>query len=50
VISVGDNTFGHPTAEVLETLARAGATVMTTIDQGDIVVPLCPCPNNGHPP
>lgn len=40
VISVGHNTYGHPSPSVLETLDAAGATVLTTRQEGDIVVPL----------
>jgi competence protein ComEC len=45
VISVGENSYGHPTAGVLEVLAAAGSTVHTTLGEGDVVVPLCPCPD-----
>ncbi len=45
VISVGENTYGHPTPGVLDVLASAGSTVLTTLDEGDVVVPLCPCPS-----
>jgi competence protein ComEC len=44
VISVGENTYGHPTPGVLDVLAAAGSTVHTTLGEGDVVVPLCPCP------
>ncbi|MBA2337645.1 MAG: hypothetical protein H0V96_07820, partial [Acidimicrobiia bacterium] len=43
VISVGDNRFGHPTPEVLDALATAGASIRTTLNDGDVLVPLCPC-------
>ncbi len=45
VISVGENTYGHPTPGVLDVLASAGSTVLTTLGEGDVVVPLCPCPS-----
>lgn len=37
VISVGENTYGHPTQEVLERLAQAGCTVFRTDINGSIV-------------
>ncbi len=44
VISVGPNTFGHPTQVVLDTLAEAGTRVYTTQLDGDVTIPLCsPC-------
>ncbi|MBA2337534.1 MAG: ComEC/Rec2 family competence protein [Acidimicrobiia bacterium] len=43
VISVGDNRFGHPTPEVLDALATADASIRTTLNDGDVLVPLCPC-------
>ncbi len=46
VISVGDNTYGHPVPGVLDVLASAGSTVLTTRGEGDVVVPLCPCPSS----
>lgn len=40
VISVGeDNSFGHPRAEVLDALARAGVAVWRTDRHGDITIP-----------
>ena len=45
VISVGENTYGHPTPGVLDVLASAGSTVLTTLGEGDVIVPLCPCPS-----
>jgi competence protein ComEC len=36
VISVGSNSYGHPTAEALASLRRAGATVYTTWKNGTI--------------
>lgn len=40
VISVGPNQFGHPSKEVIDTLARSGATVVRTDEAGDVVVDL----------
>lgn len=37
VISVGENTYGHPTQEVLERLAQAGCTVFRTDIHGTVV-------------
>ncbi|HSF84698.1 MAG TPA: ComEC/Rec2 family competence protein [Acidimicrobiia bacterium] len=41
VISVGVNTYGHPTSDVLETLEDAGVRVFTTQAHGDVTAPLC---------
>ncbi|HVR32513.1 MAG TPA: ComEC/Rec2 family competence protein [Acidimicrobiia bacterium] len=38
VVSVGENTFGHPVAWVLETLREAGSTVFRTDEVGDVIV------------
>lgn len=38
VISVGDNSYGHPNAEVLNKLREAGIQVFRTDEQGTIVV------------
>lgn len=39
VISAGEgNSYGHPHADVLETLANSGARVLSTIDSGTIVI------------
>lgn len=38
VISVGENTYGHPSLRVIRTLERQGATVATTQNHGDITV------------
>ena len=38
IISVGENTYGHPAPEVLETLDRAGAQLHTTQGEGDVRV------------
>ena len=44
VISVGTNTFGHPTQVVLNTLAGTGAATYRTDRNGDVTLPLCaPC-------
>ena len=40
VVSVGDNTYGHPAPAVLDALVRARSEVYLTSDLGDIVVPL----------
>ncbi len=40
VISVGSNQFGHPAGWVIEALEEAGAKVMRTDEQGDVIVPL----------
>jgi competence protein ComEC len=40
VVSVGPNQFGHPAPTVLATLERAGAQVLRTDLDGDVVVPL----------
>jgi competence protein ComEC len=39
VISVGDNDFGHPNPDVVETLRADGALARTDRD-GDVVIPL----------
>ncbi len=39
VIQVGaDNTYGHPTPEVLDRLQRAGAKVFRNDEHGDVIV------------
>jgi len=40
VVSVGENTYGHPVPAVLSVLADAGATVHMTLEQGDVSLPL----------
>ncbi|MGH9168488.1 MAG: ComEC/Rec2 family competence protein, partial [Acidimicrobiia bacterium] len=40
VISVGPNRYGHPSGQVVETLAEAGAEVLRTDLEGDVEVPL----------
>lgn len=39
IISVGENSYGHPSPAVLETLAGRGVEVHLTRDEGDIGVP-----------
>ncbi|GBD83962.1 comEC family competence protein [bacterium BMS3Abin02] len=39
IISVGQNTFGHPSLEVITALESAGIVVRRTDEEGDIVVP-----------
>jgi competence protein ComEC len=38
VISVGQNTFGHPSLRVLKRLARARAGILRTDERGDIII------------
>lgn len=40
VIPVGENDFGHPAAEVVDILKRAGARVMRTDRDGNVVIDL----------
>lgn len=40
VVSVGPNSFGHPAAEVVAALENAGARVLQTDEEGDVIVPL----------
>jgi competence protein ComEC len=42
VISVGPNTFGHPSAEVVSALEEAGVEVLRTDEDGDVIIPLAP--------
>lgn len=42
VISVGSNTFGHPSADVVSALEDSGAEVLRTDEDGDVIVPLGP--------
>lgn len=37
IISVGENTYGHPASEVLERLTAHGVRIFRTDEQGDIV-------------
>jgi len=39
IISVGQNTFGHPSLEVIAAFESAGTVVRRTDEEGDIVVP-----------
>lgn len=38
LISVGKNTYGHPSAEVLSRLERTGSLVETTLDHGALIL------------
>lgn len=38
LISVGKNTYGHPSAEVLSRLERTGSLVETTLDHGALML------------
>jgi len=38
VVSVGPNTYGHPTAEMLQLLAGAGVACMRTDQAGDVAI------------
>ena len=38
VISVGENSFGHPTEEAMERMAAAGMTLYRTDWQGNVVI------------
>lgn len=40
VISVGQNTYGHPAPEIMATLAAVGTEVLTTMAEGDVAVDL----------
>lgn len=42
VISVGPNTFGHPSEEMVAALEGAGIDVFRTDRDGDVVIPLAP--------
>lgn len=44
VISVGPNTYGHPTPEVISVLEGAGTEIRTTAAEGDVSVPLVGVP------
>jgi competence protein ComEC len=39
-VSVGENSFGHPTPDLLAALIAAGMTIRRTDIEGDVVVPL----------
>ena len=38
VISVGDNSYGHPSQETLERLRRVGADIWRTDEQGTVCI------------
>lgn len=38
VISVGENSYNHPTQEVLKRLSNVGSKIFTTQDKGDIIM------------
>ena len=38
LISVGENSYGHPTQEVLNRIAAIGAAVLRTDESGDITI------------
>ena len=38
IISVGDNSYGHPTQEAMDRLSQAGAEIYRTDRQGNILV------------
>lgn len=40
VVSVGENTYGHPAPEVMEVLRASGAHIHVTRDDGDLSVPI----------
>jgi competence protein ComEC len=40
VISVGPNTYGHPAPEIMTVLESRHVNVLTTMERGDIVIPL----------
>jgi len=40
VVSVGQNTYGHPAPEVMATLAAVGVEVFTTMAEGDVAIDL----------
>jgi competence protein ComEC len=42
VVSVGPNTFGHPSADVVAALVETGAQVLRTDQEGDVIIPLTP--------
>jgi competence protein ComEC len=47
VVSVGENTYGHPSPDVLVVLEASGAAVYVTKEAGDVVVPLAPAEGRG---
>jgi competence protein ComEC len=42
IISVGPNTYGHPTPEILNVLNDAGTEVRVTMEEGDVSIELDP--------
>ena len=38
VVSVGENSYGHPSSEVLRSLENEGLLVFTTINEGEIMI------------
>ena len=40
IVSVGSNSFGHPSADVIAALAGAGMQVLRTDEEGDIIIRL----------
>lgn len=42
IVSVGPNSFGHPSADVIAALAGTGAQVLRTDEEGDIIIRLDP--------
>lgn len=42
VISVGPNAYGHPDPDVVGVVEQAGAVLVTTMESGDITIPLGP--------
>jgi competence protein ComEC len=48
VVSVGENTYGHPSPEVLAVLEAANAFVVLTTEEGDVAVTLDNLPAGGR--
>ncbi len=42
ILSYGPNRYGHPHPDVLAVLERTGADVRSTVDEGDVSIPLTP--------
>lgn len=40
VLSVGPNTYGHPSEAIIELLRESGTNLRITEDEGDVVIPL----------
>jgi competence protein ComEC len=49
VISVGPNTFGHPSDHIIDVLEAAGVQVRRTDREGDIVIPFATRESSGEP-